>query len=59
MGQIFMVKMRKLELRDVKQLAQGHVFFFKDIYVTRLLGFPITLAFSKFRSDGISSQVVS
>lgn len=58
MGQIFMVKMRKPELRDVKQLAQGHVFF-KDIYVTRLLGFPITLAFSKFRSDGISSQVVS
>ena len=29
MGQIFIVKMRKLELRDVKQLAQGHVFFLK------------------------------
>lgn len=26
MGQIFIFKMRKLELRDVKQLAQGHVF---------------------------------
>lgn len=56
MGQIFILKTRKLELRDGNLLT---VMFFKGIYVTRFLGFPITVGFSQFRSDGVSSQVVS
>ena len=56
MGQIFILKMRKLELRDGNLLT---VMVFIGIYVTRFLGFPITVGFSQFRSDGVFSQVVS
>lgn len=42
MGQIFILKMRKLEPRDGNLLT---VMFFKGIYVTRFLGFPITVRF--------------